>query len=211
LYVACKREAGYDILVSFSSRIQWDSEDFAYPDFLSGFNGKKIRSNTIPCLPFTLVTRHPSPVMRHYLMKRRRSREYALQILFQLDMTGSEFNEDVWNEFWEGNEEEDAEIKNFALELVKSTRDHLHEIDEIIKKAAEHWSIDRMAVIDRNILRAAAYELIYRKDIPPSVAINEALEIAKKYSTEESAPFINGILDRIAHSAVPAQGKKTKK
>jgi len=144
-------------------------------------------------------------------MKRRRSREYALQILFQLDMTGSEFNEDVWSEFWEGNEEEDAEVKNFTLELVKSTRDHLHEIDGIIKKAAEHWSIDRMAVIDRNILRAAAYELIYRKDIPPSVAINEALEIAKKYSTEESAPFINGILDRIAHSKVPAPGKKPKK
>jgi transcription antitermination factor NusB len=144
-------------------------------------------------------------------MKRRRSREYALQVLFQLDMTGSEFNEDVWNEFWEGNEEEDAEVKNFTHELVKNTRDHLHEIDEIIKKAAEHWSIDRMAVIDRNILRAAAYELIYRKDIPPSVAINEALEIAKKYSTEESAPFINGILDRIAHSRVSAPGGKTKK
>ncbi len=149
--------------------------------------------------------------MRHCLMKRRRSREYALQILFQLDMTGSEFNEDVWNEFWEGNEEEDAEIKKFTLEVVKNTRDHLHEIDETIKKAAEHWSIDRMAVIDRNILRAAAYELIFRKDIPPSVTINEALEIAKKYSTEDSAPFINGILDRIAHPTVASPGRKTKK
>lgn len=126
-------------------------------------------------------------------------------------MTGTEFNEDVWNEFWEGNEEEDAEVKNFTLELVKSTRDRLQEIDGIIKKAAEHWSIERMAVIDRNILRAGAYELIYRKDIPPSVAINEALEIAKKYSTEESAPFINGILDRIAHLPVSASGKRTKK
>jgi N utilization substance protein B len=144
-------------------------------------------------------------------MKRRRSREYALQILFQLDMTGTEFTEDVWNDFWKGNEEEDPEVKNFTLELVKNTRDRLPEIDGIIKKAAEHWSIERMAVIDRNILRSAAYELIYRKDIPPSVAINEALEIAKKYSTEESAPFINGILDRIAHSAVQTSGKKTKK
>jgi len=132
-------------------------------------------------------------------MKRRRSREYALQILFQLDLTCSDFNEDVWNEFWEGNDE-DKEVKEFTRDIVASTQEHIAEIDEAIKKAAEHWSIARMAVIDRNILRAAAYELLYRKDIPPSVVMNEALEIAKKYSTEESAPFINGILDKIAHS-----------
>jgi len=132
-------------------------------------------------------------------MKRRRSREYALQILFQLDLTGSELNEEVWNEFWEGNDEDD-EVKEFTRDIVASTKKHITEIDEAIKKAAQHWSITRMAVIDRNILRAAAYELLYRKDIPPSVVINEALEIAKKYSTEESAPFINGILDNIAHA-----------
>jgi transcription antitermination factor NusB len=133
-------------------------------------------------------------------MKRRRSREYALQILFQLDLTGGDFNEDVWNEFWEGNEE-DVEVKKFTRDIVASTQEHIADIDQAIKKAAEHWSIERMAVIDRNILRAATYELLYRKDIPPSVVMNEALEIAKKYSTEESAPFINGILDKIAHSA----------
>jgi transcription antitermination factor NusB len=132
-------------------------------------------------------------------MKRRRSREYALQILFQLDLTGSELNEDIWNEFWKGNDEDD-DVKEFTRDIVASTKKHIAEIDEAIKKAAEHWSITRMAVIDRNILRAAAYELLYRKDIPPSVVMNEALEIAKKYSTEESAPFINGILDKIAHS-----------
>jgi N utilization substance protein B len=132
-------------------------------------------------------------------MKRRRSREYALQLLFQLDLTGSELNEDVWNEFWQGNDEDD-DVKEFTRDIVASTRKHIVEIDEAIKKAAQHWSITRMAVIDRNILRAAAYELLYRKDIPPSVVMNEALEIAKKYSTEESAPFINGILDKIAHS-----------
>lgn len=144
-------------------------------------------------------------------MKRRRSREYALQILFQLDLTGSEFNEDVWREYWEGNEEEDEEVKNFAYEIVKSTRENTDNIDKVIRKAAEHWSIDRMAVIDRNILRAATYELIYRKDIPPSVIINEALEIAKKYSTEGSAPFINGILDKIAHSSLLTSGNKKAK
>lgn len=132
------------------------------------------------------------------MTKRRRAREYALQILFQLDMTGKAFNEEVWDEFWEGIAEE-AEVKEFTRDIAASTLDHIKEIDGIIKKAAENWSIERMAIIDRNILRASTYELCYRTDIPNSVVINEALEIAKKYSTEESAPFINGILDKIAH------------
>ncbi|MBI4848723.1 MAG: transcription antitermination factor NusB [Nitrospirae bacterium] len=134
-------------------------------------------------------------------MKRRRSREYALQILFQLDLTGGEFNEDVWKEFWESIKEDD-DVKNFTRDIVVSTRKNLAEIDATIKRAAEHWSLERMAVIDRNILRAATYELLYRKDIPPSVVMNEALEIAKKYSTEESSPFINGILDKIARQKI---------
>lgn len=139
-------------------------------------------------------------------MKRRRAREYALQILFQLDLTSSELDEVAWNEFWEGNEEEE-DVKEFTYDIVSSTRKHITEIDEAIKKAAENWLIERMAVIDRNILRAATYELLYRKDIPPSVVMNEALEIAKKYSTEDSAPFINGVLDKIAHII---SAKKTK-
>ncbi len=142
-------------------------------------------------------------------MKRRRSREYALQILFQLELTGSELSDDVFREFWEGNEEE-SEVKEFTCQIVKNTREHLQEIDEIIKKAAEHWAIERMAVIDRNILRAATYELVYRTDIPTSVVINESIEIAKKYSTEDSAPFINGILDKIARSASITAGHNNK-
>lgn len=130
-------------------------------------------------------------------MKRRRAREYALQILFQLELSGSELSNELLREFWEGNAEEEA-VKKFTYQIVKNTREHLSEIDEIIKKAAENWSIERMAVVDRSILRAATYELAYRTDIPASVVINEALEIAKKYSTVESAPFINGILDKIA-------------
>lgn len=113
-------------------------------------------------------------------------------------MTGKAFTEEVWNEFWKGITEE-ADVKEFTRDIASSTLNHIKEIDEIIKKAAENWSIERMAIIDRNILRAATYELFFRIDIPASVAINEALEIAKKYSTEESAPFINGILDKIAH------------
>ena len=141
-------------------------------------------------------------------MKRRRSREYALQILFQLELSGGELNNEVLEEFWEGIEEDDA-VRDFTYDIVKTTRDNIDTIDETVKKAAEHWSLERMAVIDRNILRAAACELLYRKDIPPSVAINEAIEIAKKYSTEDSASFINGILDKIAKEVLRA-GQKEK-
>lgn len=137
-------------------------------------------------------------------MKRRRSREYALQILFQLELSGSELTEEAWDDFWE-RIDEDNEVKDYTLDVVKATQSHITEIDDIIKKAAEHWAIERMAVIDRNILRAATYELCYRADIPASVAINEAIEIAKKYSTQESASFINGILDKISHEK--ASGK----
>lgn len=130
-------------------------------------------------------------------MKRRRAREYALQLLFQLDITKNKLNNKQFEGFWE-DIREDNDIKEFADNLVRGTRENIAAIDETIKKAAEHWSIDRMAVIDRNILRCATYELLYRTDIPPLVTINEALEISKKYSTEDSASFINGILDKIA-------------
>jgi N utilization substance protein B len=132
-------------------------------------------------------------------MKRRRAREYALQILFQLELSGDTLNAAMLEAFWTDNAA-DPDIQDFTHQIVRHTREHLHDIDAIIKKAAEHWSLERMAVIDRNILRASTYELVYRRDIPSQVVINEALEIAKKYSSEESAAFINGILDRIAHS-----------
>lgn len=140
-------------------------------------------------------------------MKRRRAREYVLQILFQLEITGSKLSDDVLNEFWKGKDES-PEVKEFTRSIVEGVIEHIVTLDEIIKNAAEHWSLDRMAVVDKNILRAAAYELIYRKDIPASVAINEALEIAKKYSTEESAPFLNGILDKISKEEITAGNQK---
>ncbi len=133
-------------------------------------------------------------------MKRRRAREYALQLLFQIDLTGNDLSEELLQEFWEGIIEDDDEVKNFTYNIVNGTTENIAKIDEIIKKAAEHWSISRMAVIDRNILRAATYELFFSPDIPPSVAINEAIEISKKYSTEDSSSFINGILDKIQKS-----------
>jgi N utilization substance protein B len=132
-------------------------------------------------------------------MKRRRAREYALQILFQLDVTNNEFSNDLFEDFWE-NIKEDEDIKQFSKALVIGTTKNIEKIDEIIKKTTEHWSIERMAIVDRSILRTAVYELLYRSDIPPTVIINEAIEISKKYSTEDSASFINGILDKIQKS-----------
>lgn len=143
-----------------------------------------------------------------YYMKRRRSREYALQILFQLELTGNPLNDEIFSAFWESREEDNRSVKEFTRQIVDNTLAHVHDIDERIKKAAERWSIERMPVIDRSILRAATYELAYRSDIPPSVIINEALEIAKKYSTEESASFINGILDNIARTLPVTAGHK---
>jgi N utilization substance protein B len=133
-------------------------------------------------------------------MKRRRSREYALQFLYRTEFVLRDQLSlgDELKAFWEAAEETDLDIRDFADELVQGALSHRSEIDNLIQTAAEKWALLRMAAVDRNILRLAAYEILYRKDIPPAVTIDEALEIAKKYSTAESAAFINGILDRIA-------------
>ncbi|MGD1075721.1 MAG: transcription antitermination factor NusB [Thermodesulfovibrionales bacterium] len=130
-------------------------------------------------------------------MKRRRGREYALQFLFRFDFTGTRPEKEDLDEFW-ADLDRDDEVRQFSEDLIYGTLDNLSEIDVVIQKAAEHWVLQRMAAVDRNILRCAAYELLYRKDIPSTVTINEAIEIAKKYSALESASFINGILDTIA-------------
>lgn len=138
-------------------------------------------------------------------MKRRRAREYALQALFQYEFTGREpdildLGLDLERDIREGKAE-DRDVVQFAQRIVKETLEHLQEIDAVIKGAAEHWVIERMAAVDRNILRAAVCELLYFHDVPPAVTINEALEIAKKYSSSESAAFINGVLDRISRTS----------
>lgn len=130
-------------------------------------------------------------------MKRRRGREYVLQFLFQFDFTGKRPDESEFESFW-ADKDEDKDIKGFVRDIFYGTLDNLKEIDDTIKGVTEHWELERMAAVDRNILRAATYELLFRKDIPSAVTINEAIEIAKKYSTSDSASFINGILDRIA-------------
>ena len=133
-------------------------------------------------------------------MKRRQAREYALQILFQTDFTEKKLGRKELDEFW-ADKKENRQIREFAEELVKGTLEKLEEIDALIEQLAENWLLRRMAAVDRNILRFAAFEILYRRDIPSAVTINEALEIAKKYSSSESAPFLNGVLDRLAKEA----------
>ncbi len=130
-------------------------------------------------------------------MNRRKAREYALQMLFQHEFSGDRKDWPAPEGFRPGAEEA-GESAEFAERLVRGTLEHIEEIDGVIQQAAEHWDMKRMAAVDRNILRFAAYEILYAKEIPPAVTINEALEIAKKYSSLESASFINGLLDRIA-------------
>lgn len=133
-------------------------------------------------------------------MKRRRAREYALQILFQIDFKGKEIANKDLEAFW-SDKDVSEDIRKFTETLVKGTLQRLEEIDSKIEKVAENWILKRMAAVDRNILRFAAYEILYMKDIPLAVTINEAIEIAKKFSTSEAAPFINGILDKLAKEA----------
>ncbi|MCL5023713.1 MAG: transcription antitermination factor NusB [Nitrospirae bacterium] len=130
-------------------------------------------------------------------MKRRKGREFAFQFLFQFDFTGRRPAQKDFDEFW-ADKDVDLDGRAFTEDLVLGTIDNLREIDASIQKAAENWVLQRMAAVDRNVLRAATYELLYRKDIPSAVTINEAIEIAKRYSSVEAASFINGILDTIA-------------
>jgi N utilization substance protein B len=127
---------------------------------------------------------------------RRRARECALQMLFSFDVTHSsvdELIETYWGEMAEAAED----VRSFANELVIGTISHLNKIDELIRLRTEHWRITRMAIVDRNLLRLAIFEFLYQPTTPMTVAINEALEIARRFSTHEATQFINGILDAI--------------
>lgn len=127
---------------------------------------------------------------------RRKARELAIQILYQIEMSASDPRE-VLDLFWKGNETPE-ETRRFAVELVEGTFRNRKEIDQIIEQHSIHWRLARMAVVDRNILRLAVYELLYAHDVPTNVALDEAIEIAKKFGTSDSSAFINGILDNVA-------------
>ncbi|MBV9341831.1 MAG: transcription antitermination factor NusB [Acidobacteria bacterium] len=127
---------------------------------------------------------------------RRKSRELALQMLFQADL-GQQPREEVERTFWGGRGEVPREVQEFAEDIFRLARDRAEEIDQRIETHAEHWRMDRMAAVDRNILRAAVAELLGFPATPRAVVINEAIEIARKFSSPESVQFINGVLDSV--------------
>ncbi len=129
------------------------------------------------------------------MKKRTRGRELALQLLYQLDLAGADVLAQV-DDFLR-DEETDRETREFAKRILDGVQETKVELDRVIQGVAQNWEISRMAVIDRNVLRLAAWELIHCKDVPPKVAINEAIELGKRYSTQNSGAFINGILDKI--------------
>lgn len=131
------------------------------------------------------------------MRKRSQAREIALQILYQIDLTRDQPQEALEN-FWQAQKQQpDAGVKEFAALLVNGVLSHLKEIDEQISRYAKNWQLKRMAVVDRNILRLGSFELLFGTDIPPKVAINEAVELSKRFSGLEAAKFVNGILDGI--------------
>jgi N utilization substance protein B len=134
------------------------------------------------------------------LGRRRRSREFALQVLYQLEIAKQDAIKVVaqfQEHFFKGAERDD-----FLERLVLGVSKHRQEIDRLIEQFSENWRLDRMNIIDRNILRMAAFELLYCKEIPPKVTLNEAIDLGKRYGTDDSGAFINGILDRIQNEAI---------
>ena len=148
------------------------------------------------------------------MRSRREAREKAVQFLFQHDFNPLPNLEEALDRFWisqrtvkpsSGDSEvsleettaEEAAVRLFGDLLIKGVLEHLEKIDRAIKEHAKNWDLHRMAVVDRNVLRLAIYEMHYREDIPPVVSINEAIDISKRFSTEDSGRFVNGILDRI--------------
>ncbi len=127
---------------------------------------------------------------------RRKSREFALQMLFQADL-GKQPIAEVRKTFWQGRGEVSREVMGFANDLFRVATDRASDIDKLIEEHAENWRMDRMAAVDRNILRAAVAELLGFPATPRAIIINEAIEIARKFSSPESVHFINGVLDSI--------------
>jgi len=126
---------------------------------------------------------------------RRLSRELALKVLFQIDLVNANMEESLKHIF--ENNKFPEEVKEFTLTIVNGVISNLIEIDKAIKDYTDNWSLERINNIDRNILRIAIYEILYMKDIPKSVSINEAVELAKKYGTNSSFSFVNGVLGKI--------------
>ena len=145
-------------------------------------------------MTMTIPSDVPQASATHGGSSRRLARQLALQLLFQQEF---QTRHAVWEEkFWE-NQSASVKIRAFATSLLQGVKDHQADIDYLIQKFAVDWSIKRMPVVDRNILRCAIYELIWEPDIPAAVTINEAIELAKRFADDEAQRFVNGILDHI--------------
>jgi N utilization substance protein B len=137
---------------------------------------------------------------------RRTARECALQMLYEYDV-GKHALDMILESFWEMNEQPDK-VREFADHLFTGTITRMKEIDRLIQAHTKNWRLSRMAAVDRNVLRLAVYELLSDVKTPDTVVINEALEIAKKFSTNESAQFVNGILDSIKNDLLKERAKE---
>jgi N utilization substance protein B len=137
---------------------------------------------------------------------RTKARETALQALYQLDAAGGSGQEVLSGHF----DPLDADTRRFAEELVRGVQAERQLIDSIVERTSTNWRLDRMALVDRNILRLGVYELLRLPDVPVRVTLNEAVELGKKFGSDESSAFVNGILDRVAHApdlgALPKEG-----
>lgn len=134
---------------------------------------------------------------------RRKSRELCLQMLFQWDM-GKQTPEHVSKTFWSERAEVDQETRDFANQLFAGATTRHEEIDALIQKHAAHWRMERMAAVDRNVLRTGVAEFLVHRGTPQPIVINEALEVTRKFSSPESVQFINGVLDSVGKELRPA-------
>jgi len=125
---------------------------------------------------------------------RRFGREWAVQFLFQHDFNAGDKDCSL-DDFW-ALQNVDPKSRSFATELIQGVLAHIHELDERIQNYADNWDVKRLNAVDRNVIRLALFEMLFRPDIPPVVSINEAVDIAKRFSSNESGKFVNGILDR---------------
>jgi N utilization substance protein B len=133
---------------------------------------------------------------------RRKSRELAMQMLFQLDI-GKQTCEQVRATFWKAGDDVEPEVRGFAEDLFRVATANLEAIDEMIATHSKHWRLERMPAVDRNLLRMAVGEMVGFKSTPFPIVINEALEIGRRYSAPESINFLNGVLDSIARGLLP--------
>jgi N utilization substance protein B len=139
--------------------------------------------------------------------RRTKARERALQALYQIDVAAEGIDEAL-SRFWKSFEPVEREVMTLAEAIVRGVAAHRRVIDETIERISTNWRLDRMAKVDRNVLRLAVYELL-RTDVPVKVVINEAIELGKKFGSESSGAFVNGVLDRVA-AELPAERRREK-